>query len=88
MALLVKRNQPGLHAQLAGLPWRQIPDADIQRDRGHGRAEQRSLKVMAVAAGIAFPYAARAIQVVRRRRPLNGKTAGNGLPRPSTRSPR
>src|ERR1022692_3247087 len=73
--ITVKRNQPGLHAQLAGLPWRQIPAADIQRDRGHGRAERRSLKVTAVAAGIAFPHAAQAIQVVRRRRPLNGKNS-------------
>ncbi len=72
---MAKDNQPGLHAQLAGLPWRQIPAADIQRDRGHGRAERRSLKVTAVAAGIAFPHAAQAIQVARRRRPLNGKNS-------------
>jgi hypothetical protein len=67
--------QPGLHARLAALPWRQIPAADIRHDRGHGRAERRSLKVTAVAAGIAFPHAAQAIQVVRRRRPLNGKNS-------------
>jgi len=73
--ITVKRNQPGLHAQLARLPWRQIPDAGIQRDQAHGRAEQRSLKVTAVAAGIAFPHAARAIRVVRRRRPLSGKNS-------------
>lgn len=73
--ITVKRNQPGLHAQLAGLPWRQIPDADIQRDQAHGRAERRSLKVTAVAAGIAFPHAAQAIRVVRRRRPLSGKNS-------------
>jgi predicted transposase YbfD/YdcC len=71
--ITVKRNQPGLHAQLAGLPWRQIPAADIQHHRGHGRAERRSLKVTAVAAGIAFPHAAQAIQITRRRRPLNSK---------------
>ena len=70
--ITVKRNQPGLHAQLAALPWRQIPAASIRNDRRHGRAERRSLKVTAVAAGIAFPHAAQAIQVVRRRR-LNGK---------------
>jgi predicted transposase YbfD/YdcC len=71
--ITVKRNQPGLHAQLAGLPWRQIPAADIQQGRAHGRAERRSLKVTAVAAGIAFPHAAQAIQIIRRRRPLSGK---------------
>ena len=64
----VKRNQPGLHAQLATLPWRQIPVADETRERGHGRTERRTLKVTAVAAGLAFPHAAQAIQIVRRRK--------------------
>jgi predicted transposase YbfD/YdcC len=39
--LVVKANQPGLHAQLAGLPWRQIPVMDRTRDHGHGRVEIR-----------------------------------------------
>jgi predicted transposase YbfD/YdcC len=67
---IVKKNQPGLHAQLKDLPWRQIPAADIQRYRAHGRAERRALKITTVAAGLAFPHAAQAIQIVRRRRPL------------------
>ena len=71
--ITVKRNQPGLHAQLAALPWRQVPVACQTRDKGHGRAEQRTLKVTAVAAGLAFPHAAQAIQIVRRRWPLTGK---------------
>jgi predicted transposase YbfD/YdcC len=66
--LTVKRNQPGLHAQLAALPWRQVPVAHDARERGHGRAERRTLKVTAVTAGLAFPHAAQAIQIVRRRR--------------------
>jgi predicted transposase YbfD/YdcC len=66
--LTVKRNQPGLHAQLAALPWRQVPVADDTRERGHGRDERRVMKVTAVAAGLAFPHAAQAIQIVRRRR--------------------
>jgi predicted transposase YbfD/YdcC len=65
---LVKRNQPRLFAQLAALPWCQVSVAHHSRERGHGRAEQRTLKVTAVAAGLAFPHAAQAIQVVRRRR--------------------
>jgi len=48
-----------------------VPAADIQRDRGHGRAERRTLKITTVAAGLAFPHAAQALQIVRRRRPLN-----------------
>jgi predicted transposase YbfD/YdcC len=68
----VKRNQPGLFAQLAALPWRQVPVARNIRERGHGRDERRTLKVTAVAAGLAFPHAAQAIQIVRRRR-LSGR---------------
>jgi predicted transposase YbfD/YdcC len=64
----VKRNQPGLHAQFAALPWRQVPVAHQARERGHGRTERRTLKVTAVAAGLAFPHAAQAIQIVRRRK--------------------
>jgi predicted transposase YbfD/YdcC len=70
--LTVKRNQPGLFAQLAALPWRQVPVACDTRERGHGRDERRTLKVTAVAAGLAFPHAAQAIQIVRRRR-ISGK---------------
>jgi predicted transposase YbfD/YdcC len=69
---LVKRNQPGLFAQLAALPWRQVPVAHQSRERGHGREERRILKVTAVAAGLAFPHAAQAIQIMRRRR-LSGR---------------
>jgi predicted transposase YbfD/YdcC len=71
--LTVKRNQPHLHALLAALPWREVPAADDTRERGHGRAEWRTVKVTAVAAGPGFPHAAQAIQLIRRRRPLGGK---------------
>jgi predicted transposase YbfD/YdcC len=63
--LVVKANQPTLHAQLAGLPWHKIPVMDRTRDHGHGRVEVRTLKVAAVA-GLCFPHAAQAIQVIRR----------------------
>jgi hypothetical protein len=63
--LVVKANQPSLHAQLAGLPWRTIPVMDRTRDHGHGRIEVRALKATAVA-GLCFPHAAQAIQVIRR----------------------
>ena len=63
--LVVKANQPTVHAQLAELPWRQIPVMDSTRDHGHGRIEVRTLKVAAVA-GLCFPHAAQAIQVTRR----------------------
>lgn len=69
----VKANQPKLHAQLMALPWQEIPAADVTRDAGHGRAETRTVKLTAVSAGIGFPHAATAVQITRRRRPLNGR---------------
>jgi predicted transposase YbfD/YdcC len=70
--LVVKKNQPGLYGQVKNLPWRQVPVAARQHDRGHGREEHRTLKATAVAAGIAFPHAVRAIRLTRRIRPLDG----------------
>jgi predicted transposase YbfD/YdcC len=70
--LIVKRNRPSLHAQLAALPWRDVPVAYDKRERGHGRTERRTLKVTAVARGLAFPHAAQAIQITRRRK-VKGK---------------
>ena len=76
---IVKDNQPSLHTQLAGLPWRQIPLAHTSYDRGHGRIETRTLQLTAIhgpaGAGIEFPHAQLAVRVTRRRRPLtsNGR---------------
>jgi predicted transposase YbfD/YdcC len=67
--LVVKRNQPGLYAQVKNLPWRNIPAGCKQ----HGREEHRTLQVTAVAAGIAFPHAAQAIRLTRRIRILSGQ---------------
>ncbi|WP_433788678.1 ISAs1 family transposase [Actinoplanes sp. CA-252034] len=69
--LTVKGNQPHLHKQLSRLPWRQVPQAARQDDRGHGRREIRTLKILTVAAGIDFPHAAQALQIRRRRRRLD-----------------
>jgi predicted transposase YbfD/YdcC len=70
--LTVKNNQPTLYTQIKNLPWRQVQAAFDARERGHGRAEWRTLKITTVAAGIAFPHAAQAIQIRRRRKPLHG----------------
>ncbi|WP_406068496.1 ISAs1 family transposase [Micromonospora sp. NBC_01638] len=69
--LTVKANQPSLHAQLAGLPWRAVPDAARDTDRGHGRREIRTCKILTVSTGIDFPHAAQALQIRRRRRRLD-----------------
>jgi predicted transposase YbfD/YdcC len=64
----VKGNQPGLLRQLRSLPWKQVPEGHVQEGRGHGRIEKRILKAVTVAAGLAFPNAAQAIQVTRKTR--------------------
>jgi predicted transposase YbfD/YdcC len=69
--LTVKGNQPHLHAQLAALPWRAVPDATRDTNRGHGRREIRTLKILTIASGIDFPHAAQAIQIRRRRHRLD-----------------
>jgi predicted transposase YbfD/YdcC len=68
--LTVKGNQPHLHSQLSALPWRAVPDADRTANRGHGRHEIRTLKVLTLAGGIDFPHAAQAMRIRRRRRAL------------------
>ena len=60
----MKRNQPLLHAQVRALPWRQVPAGSITRERGHGRAETRTLKAAHVS-GLDFPHARQAIKVTR-----------------------
>ena len=67
----VKGNQPGLLRQLRSLPWKDVPRGHDEHDRGHGRTEKRVVKVVTVAAGLGFPYAAQAIQVTRRARALS-----------------
>jgi predicted transposase YbfD/YdcC len=69
---IVKGNQPGLHAQLLALPWREVPVLDRTRDQGHGRVEIRTLKVATVG-GLGFPHAAQAIQLTRRVRDLGSR---------------
>lgn len=68
--LTVKNNQPKLRKQLAQLPWADVPISDTQHDRGHGRVEKRTLKVVTIPAGILFPHAAQALQITRKIRKL------------------
>ena len=67
---------PNAHQQISTLPWSQIPIAHTHSETGHGRAESRSIKVMAIAdslGGIAFPHAKLALRVHRRRQPTGKK---------------
>jgi predicted transposase YbfD/YdcC len=61
---VVKRNQPLLHAQVSALPWPQVPAGSTTRDKGHGRAETRTLKAAHVN-GLDFPHARQAIKITR-----------------------
>ena len=71
--LMVKGNQPTLPRQLAGMPWRGMEVDHRSAEHSHGRREIRALKVLTITAGIAFPHAAQAIQLVRRTRPSSGR---------------
>ena len=62
----MKQNQPLLHAQVRALPWRQVPASSATRERGHGRAETRTLKAAHVSR-LDFPHARQAIKITRRR---------------------
>ena len=65
----VKGGRPTLRHELAGMPSRQVGVGHRGAERGHGRREIRTLKVVTIAAGSVFPHAAQAIRLVRRRRP-------------------
>jgi len=67
---IVKRNHPGLYAQVRKLPWAEIPLDHSTRDRAHHRDEIRRLKVAAFR-HIDYPGARQAIQIVRWRRELS-----------------
>jgi predicted transposase YbfD/YdcC len=72
---IVKRNQPLLHAQVRALPWRQVPAGGCARERGHGRAETRTVKTAHVS-HLDFPHARQAIKITRWRQEITtGKTS-------------
>ncbi len=66
--LTVKANQPGLLAELAALPWTQVPVADRTTNTSHGRVEQRTVQLATVTTGIGFPHAVTALRIARRSR--------------------
>jgi predicted transposase YbfD/YdcC len=66
---VVKRNQPLLHAQVRALPWRQVPAGSVTRERGHGRAETRTIRAARVS-GLDFPHARQAVKITRWRQEI------------------
>jgi predicted transposase YbfD/YdcC len=67
---IVKKNHPGLYAQVRKLPWVDIPLGHRTRDRAHHRDEIRRLKVAAFR-HLDYPGACQAVQIVRWRRELS-----------------
>jgi len=71
----VKANQPTLRTAVRRLPWAAAPGSR-RRERGHGRTESRSIKLIDCdgtdVTGL-FPAARRAIKVVRRRTTADGR---------------
>lgn len=65
---IVKANHPGLHRFLRKLPWKHIPVAHSDRDRGHGRTELRRLKTAEVPGRLDFPHAVQALKITRSRK--------------------
>ncbi|MFJ9776082.1 ISAs1 family transposase [Kitasatospora sp. NPDC101157] len=65
---LIKANHPTLHHYLKELPWRDVPLQGKTRATAHGRDEIRRVKTCTVTAGLDFPHAVQAVQIVRRRR--------------------
>ncbi|MFJ2575143.1 ISAs1 family transposase [Streptomyces halstedii] len=67
---VVKKNHPGLYAQVIGLPWREIPLGHRTRDHARHHGEVRRLKVAAFS-HLGYSCARQTIQVVRWRRDLS-----------------
>jgi predicted transposase YbfD/YdcC len=73
---VIKPNQPTAWAQLDGLDWHAVTIQHTASNKGHGRRESRSIKILAVAdnlGGIAFPHAKLALRVHRRRKQTGQK---------------
>lgn len=71
----VKGNQPKLRARLAGLPWAQVPIADVDVAGRHGRRERRAVQLISqVRPGLGFPHA-RLVARITRTRSRPGATA-------------
>ena len=71
--LTVKRNQKTLFTQLKSLPWAQAPTLATTRERGHGRAQTRTVKAIGLAGGTDFPHV---VQAVRLRRHVKDRRTG------------
>lgn len=63
--LCVKQNQPNLYAALNALPWADTPIAHTTTERGHGRIERRTIRVLPTPADLDFPHVAQVMLIER-----------------------
>lgn len=69
--MVVKGNQPTLHAALKALPWKKVTARRYDRERGHGRRETRSIRTLTVTGlGLDFPHMVQAVKILRHRTDL------------------
>ncbi|MBA2708805.1 MAG: ISAs1 family transposase [Gemmatimonadaceae bacterium] len=62
--LTVKKNQPHLYERLRTLPWEKVTVVHYDRSTGHGRTDNRVLKVL-TATDLDFPHVAQVARVTR-----------------------
>ncbi|WP_240508908.1 ISAs1 family transposase [Streptomyces agglomeratus] len=66
--LVVKGNQPKLHAAIKALPWKEVTARRYDRERGHGRRETRSVRTLTVTGlHLDFPHVVQAVKILRHR---------------------
>jgi predicted transposase YbfD/YdcC len=69
--MVVKGNQPKLHAAVRALPWKEVTARRYDRERGHGRRETRSIRTLTVTdLGLDFPHVVQAVRILRHRTDL------------------
>lgn len=76
----MKDNQPALAERLVEPQWMHRRADCVENDRGHGRIEKRSLRVLQVpddAPLPGFPSARQMMMIIRERRALDGKPTGD-----------
>ena len=76
----MKDNQPSLAAALVDLPWWDARPDLVEKSRGHGRVEVRSVwarSIKPAEAPAGFPSARQAVKIIRERANLRGLELGN-----------
>lgn len=68
----VKENQPKLFAALNALPWQETPIGHTRTDRGHGRIERRTIRVLPAPEDLPFPHVQQVTLIERYVSDLNG----------------